>query len=949
MPFRSTLPSRRWAGTLLVGLALGCGEQRPAPSQPRHWQVLAEGASSALMSVSGTAADDVWMVGADAGQGPPVLHYDGVAWASLDPGVRANLWWVHALPGGSVHMGGSNATVLAYRDGAFQRMDTPGLARHTVYGVWASADDDVYAVGSVVGRDGFIWHFDGRAFTEVPLPLAALPRDERLGSAGLLKVWGASADEVWVVGDRGVVLQGNARDGFSPIQSSLDEQLFTVHGAAGQVVMVGGSGNGLAVQVSAGRLHDITPPGSSLLQGVSVSAAGAVWAVGLGGNIYNRDAAGGEWYETLTETPVQSLHAVWVDPTGDVWTVGGNVLVDDLDGGVALHGSARSVLPPAPLPLPHPEAPSPPACAPVDIDPAPATSIARRWNEQLLGAIRRDVPRDMVQARNLFHLSVAIWDAWAAYDEIADGYVLTERASADDREAARREAISYAAYRVLERRFASAAGGALSQECFSAFMRSLGYDPLDLTSAGDTPRALGNRIGRAVLEAFAVDGANEGADYADPAGAPEDNPPLQADAPGLVSNDPLRWQPNLIESAVTLNGIQLGSGIQRYLGSHWGGVTPFALERPAPDAPYLDIGQPPTTVDEVLLRPVVDLIGKSGELGIEDGVRIDVSPGARGNNSLGADDGSGRPTNPVSGLPYEARVSLRGDFTRSLVAYWQNGPRSETPPGHWNVLANAVSYDARFERRLFGSDSEVLDPLAWDAHLYLALNGALHDAAIAAWELKRRYGTARPISLVRYLASRGQRDDPELPAYDPGGLLLVDGSIEVITAESRAPGERHAGFGPNGPPLVFHAWPGEPGDRERQASGVRWIRAERWVPFQRRSFVGPPFPGYVSEHSAFGRAAATVLSRLSGSEFFPGGIGSARVEPGALAVEAGPSEPVLLEWATYGDAADQAGQACIWAGINVSPDDLEGRRVGARAGEGAALRASGYFDGSARP
>jgi hypothetical protein len=303
----------------------------------------------------------------------------------------------------------------------------------------------------------------------------------------------------------------------------------------------------------------------------------------------------------------------------------------------------------------------------------------------------------------------------------------------------------------------------------------------------------------------------------------------------------------------------------------------------------------------------------------------------------------------VTGLPYEPRLSLRGDFTRSLVAYWENGPRSETAAGHWNVLANAVSYDSRFERRLFGGGSEVLDPLAWDAHLYLALNGALHDAAIAAWELKRRYGSARPISLVRYLARQGQRVDPGLPQYGPGGLLLVDDSIEVITAASRAPGERHAAFGPNDPPLVVRAWAGEPGDRERQASGVRWIPAEQWVPFQRRSFVSPPFPGYVSEHSAFGHAAAAVLTRLSGSEYFPGGMGSARVEPGSLTVEAGPSEPVQLEWATYGDAADQAGQACIWAGINVSPDDLDGRRVGARAGEGAILRASGYFDGSARP
>ena len=37
-----------------------------------------------------------------------------------------------------------------------------------------------------------------------------------------------------------------------------------------------------------------------------------------------------------------------------------------------------------------------------------------------------------------------------------------------------------------------------------------------------------------------------------------------------------------------------------------------------------------------------------------------------------------------------------------------------------------------FERRLNGTGPE-LDPLEWDVKTYFALNGAVHDAAIAAW------------------------------------------------------------------------------------------------------------------------------------------------------------------------------------------------------------------------
>ena len=57
-------------------------------------------------------------------------------------------------------------------------------------------------------------------------------------------------------------------------------------------------------------------------------------------------------------------------------------------------------------------------------------SVARVWDEAVLDAIRRDTPAPTTHARNLFHLSAAMWDAWAAYDRTADGYFVTEKHSA---------------------------------------------------------------------------------------------------------------------------------------------------------------------------------------------------------------------------------------------------------------------------------------------------------------------------------------------------------------------------------------------------------------------------------------------------------------------------------------------------------------------------------------
>src|SRR5262249_35813709 len=89
----------------------------------------------------------------------------------------------------------------------------------------------------------------------------------------------------------------------------------------------------------------------------------------------------------------------------------------------------------------------------VRLAPGFGRSVARLWDEQLLAAIRLDIPKPPAHARNLYHLSVVMWDAWAAYSPTAIGVLVKEKLRAEDVEAARAEAISYAAYRLLKDRF----------------------------------------------------------------------------------------------------------------------------------------------------------------------------------------------------------------------------------------------------------------------------------------------------------------------------------------------------------------------------------------------------------------------------------------------------------------------------------------------------------------
>ncbi|MFT4577142.1 MAG: hypothetical protein ACI9SI_002084, partial [Polaribacter sp.] len=124
-----------------------------------------------------------------------------------------------------------------------------------------------------------------------------------------------------------------------------------------------------------------------------------------------------------------------------------------------------------------------------------------------------------------------------------------------------------------------------------------------------------------------------------------------------------------------------------------------------------------------------------------------------------------------------------------------------------------------------------------------------------------------------------------------------------------------------------------------------WILAENWMPYQRPSFVTPPFAGYVSGHSTFSRAAAEVLTRITGDPYFPGGIGKFVAKKNEFLVfEEGPSQDIILQWATYRDASDQCSLSRIWGGIHPPADDIPGRLMGAQVGIDAFEFGKVFFD-----
>ncbi len=574
-------------------------------------------------------------------------------------------------------------------------------------------------------------------------------------------------------------------------------------------------------------------------------------------------------------------------------------------------------------------------------------SVAQIWNEQNLDAIRIDFPDPTTHARNLFATSMAMWDAWAAYDAVAMGVLHNDEADAADVSAARKEAVSYAAYRVLKDRYSESVNASITTIALDNQMEALGYDKSITSTVGDTPAALGNRVAEAVLAFTNGDGADDVSAFMGTAYTTL-NDPLKVVGSGTEMAFPNHWQPLEFDQAFTQNQ-QPADLVQEFLGPHWGAVRPFALASLANNQLlHLDPGPPPllgTDSDAAFKSGSAAVIEFSSFLDPGDGHMIDISPGSMGNNSLGLNNGNGHPVNPYTGLPYEPNLVPHADFGRVLAEFWADGPDSETPPGHWNTLANSLHEHPAFQRLYMGNEPE-LDRLEWDVKLYLALNGALHDAAIAAWGCKRVYDYVRPISSIRYMGGLGQSTNPGGPAYHPLGLPLIEHLIEVVTAESAAPGQRHAHLIDHVGEMALYAWSaGENGT----PGGVDWMLAVDWLPYQRTTFVTPAFPGYVSGHSTFSRAAAEVLTRMTGSPYFPGGLGSfTAVANEYLEFEVGPTTDIALQWATYYDASDQAGISRLYGGIHVPADDGPGRVLGSIAGVSAWELAIRYFDGSIR-
>jgi hypothetical protein len=228
------------------------------------------------------------------------------------------------------------------------------------------------------------------------------------------------------------------------------------------------------------------------------------------------------------------------------------------------------------------------------------------------------------------------------------------------------------------------------------------------------------------------------------------------------------------------------------------------------------------------------------------------------------------------------------DRDKVIAEYWADGPRSELPPGHWNLFAQWLSRRYR----------QSIDA---DAKMFLGLNGALLDASIGAWDAKYRMDFARPVTTIRALRA-GQ---------------------------------------------TVRAW-GGPYQGTQLIPGETW-KPYQPVDFPTPPF--PEYISGHSTFSAAAAAFLKDFGAVQGrdGDVFGASVtieaGTSRVEPRTATHPGVPASDITLAWPSFTDAADEAGISRRYGGIHWIDGDVYARDLGKKIGESSFSIAKKLWEG----
>ena len=378
---------------------------------------------------------------------------------------------------------------------------------------------------------------------------------------------------------------------------------------------------------------------------------------------------------------------------------------------------------------------------------SPPQTIVGEWNCAALVEVRestglRNGPPVVARALALAH--TCMYDAWAAYDDIAvattDVTGARRRPETERTDDSKKKAISVAAFRCLANLYPSAT----SLTRLQSVLTSQGYTLDDAANFdATTPSGVGNIAAQAVIDARRNDGSNQ---YGDLPSVPcvRFTGALQqlGDVPPQLQPLPCVG-PGGAQTGPYADHDDIDRGYHHYVPSNplMGYCVP--LLGPCPEwtdffDPFIDPTLPwPNVVDPNRWQPLVfSTHSRQTFVGAHFGR---VTPFALTSSDQFDSELTIPPPDFLRNFgQYMANVNELIKYSRNLdeerkliVEYWADGPDSEFPPGHWALFAQFVS------RR----DQHAIDQ---DVKMFFAVHNASFDAGIVAWHIKRKYDGVRP-------------------------------------------------------------------------------------------------------------------------------------------------------------------------------------------------------------
>ena len=324
--------NNKWSKYTLIAIAIltaaACetnSDPDPGPADIA-WSQAQQG-TSWWLNIWASASDDRWVVGGTNSRGA-ILHYDGSAWNPVDPGVDVPLLnWTHGFAKNDMIMVGNEGTILTSDGTTFTKETSP--SEQNLWGVWGASKERVYAVGGSGRPDSkaTLLLRENGTWTELE------PEITRANVFAFFKVWGSAADDVYVVGQRGVVLHWNGsvwEELFVFEQGQAAQDLIAVWGTDSEkVAIVGGRNNGILILKDGPDLQndwrtiDLASNAYAGLNGVWMQGS-KIHAAGNFGQILRVDYDSGTIEQDISLNTQLDLHAIHGTADGTLTTVAFN-------------------------------------------------------------------------------------------------------------------------------------------------------------------------------------------------------------------------------------------------------------------------------------------------------------------------------------------------------------------------------------------------------------------------------------------------------------------------------------------------------------------------------------------------------------------------------------------------------------------------------------------------